>query len=105
MHWAGRPSPDAKPGPLEPRNSFKKWTEIVEGTSRSWTLEQGEQTSYLCRWKMCQKYSPMSDNLARMVQLVYGSFIRVWRAKETALRETRLKRLLLHDASHQGAQQ
>ncbi len=37
-----------------------------------------------------------------MAQLVYGSFIRVWREKEAAVKETRLKRLLLHDASHQG---
>lgn len=40
--------------------------------------------------------------MATMAQLVYGSFIRVWREKEFAVKETRLKRLLLHDASHQG---
>jgi len=40
--------------------------------------------------------------MAAMAQLVYGSFIRVWREKESAVRESRLKRLLLHDASHQG---
>lgn len=42
------------------------------------------------------------ENIAVMAQLVYGSFIRVWREKEVAVKETRLKRLLLHDASHQG---
>lgn len=42
------------------------------------------------------------ENIAVMAQLVYGSFIRVWREKEIAVKETRLKRLLLHDASHQG---
>ena len=40
-----------------------------------------------------------------MAQLVYGSFIRVWREKEAAVRETRLKRLLLRDASHQGKEE
>ncbi|KAK3332734.1 phytochrome-like protein [Cercophora scortea] len=81
VHWAGKPSLTGKIGNLEPRNSFKKWTQVVAGTSKGWTQEQA--------------------NMAAMAQLVYGSFIRVWREKETAVRETRLKRLLLHDASHQ----
>ncbi|KAK0615220.1 hypothetical protein B0T17DRAFT_511006 [Bombardia bombarda] len=81
VHWAGRPSLVGKFGNLEPRNSFKKWTQVVDGTSKTWTPEQA--------------------NIAAMAQLVYGSFIRVWREKEIAIKETRLKRLLLHDASHQ----
>ncbi|KAK0708630.1 GAF domain-like protein [Lasiosphaeris hirsuta] len=81
VHWAGRPSLAGKFGTLQPRNSFKKWTEVVHGTSKSWSPEQA--------------------NIAAMAQLVYGSFIRVWREKEIAVKETRLKRLLLHDASHQ----
>ncbi|KAK4185997.1 putative signal transduction histidine-protein kinase [Podospora australis] len=81
VHWAGKPSFIGKIGTLEPRNSFQKWTEVVLGTSKAWT--------------------PEHLHLATMAQLVYGSFIRVWREKEMALRETRIKRLLLHDASHQ----
>ncbi|KAM7223035.1 hypothetical protein V8F06_001591 [Rhypophila decipiens] len=84
VHWAGQPAKTIKNGgfgTLEPRNSFKKWTEVVDGTSKSWTPEQA--------------------NLAAMAQLVYGSFIRVWRKKESVVKESRLKRLLLHDASHQ----
>ncbi|KAK3682924.1 phytochrome-like protein [Podospora appendiculata] len=81
VHWAGKPSLRGKIGNLEPRNSFKKWTQVVAGTSKGWTKEQ--------------------SNMAAMAQLVYGSFIRVWREKETVVKETRLKRLLLHDASHQ----
>ncbi|KAK3395205.1 phytochrome-like protein [Podospora didyma] len=80
VHWAGKPLLVGKFGTLEPRNSFRKWTEVVDGTSKSWTPEQA--------------------NIAAMAQLVYGSFIRVWREKETAVKETRLKRLLLHDTSH-----
>ncbi|KAM7205374.1 putative signal transduction histidine-protein kinase [Naviculisporaceae sp. PSN 640] len=81
VHWAGKPDLKHIFGTLEPRNSFKKWTEVVDGTSKMWTPEQA--------------------NLAAMAQLVYGSFIRVWREKESAVKESRLKRLLLHDASHQ----
>ncbi|KAK0644269.1 phytochrome-2 [Cercophora newfieldiana] len=81
VHWAGRPSLLGEFGTLEPRNSFRRWTQVVDGTSKNWTPEQA--------------------NIAAMAQLVYGSFIRVWREKEAAVKETRLKRLLLHDASHQ----
>jgi light-regulated signal transduction histidine kinase (bacteriophytochrome) len=81
VHWAGKPALHSKVGVLEPRNSFKKWTEIVRGTSREWTAEQ--------------------LNMAAMVQLVHGRFIGVWREKQTAINDSRMKRLLLHDASHQ----
>jgi hypothetical protein len=37
-----------------------------------------------------------------MTRLVYGNFIRVWREKETTLQESRLKRLLLLNLSHEG---
>jgi light-regulated signal transduction histidine kinase (bacteriophytochrome) len=39
VHWAGNPNM-AKIGALEPRNSFKKWTETVKKSSRPWTDEQ-----------------------------------------------------------------
>ncbi|KAK4214580.1 hypothetical protein QBC37DRAFT_146841 [Rhypophila decipiens] len=83
VHWAGQPAKMMQNGfgTLEPRNSFKKWTEVVDGTSKAWTSEQA--------------------HLAAMAQLVYGSFIRVWRERESAVKASRLKRLLLHDASHQ----
>jgi len=41
VHWAGKPNLKDEFGTLEPRNSFKKWTEIVNGTSKNWTHEQG----------------------------------------------------------------
>jgi hypothetical protein len=37
-----------------------------------------------------------------MIRLVYGNFIRVWREKEASLHESRMKRLLLLNASHEG---
>jgi light-regulated signal transduction histidine kinase (bacteriophytochrome) len=39
VHWAGNPSM-AKIGALEPRNSFKKWTETVKQSSKPWSDEQ-----------------------------------------------------------------
>lgn len=37
-----------------------------------------------------------------MTRLVYGNFIRVWREKEAAMQESRMKRLLLLNLSHEG---
>ncbi|KAF2466189.1 uncharacterized protein BDR25DRAFT_345761 [Lindgomyces ingoldianus] len=80
VNWAGNPNM-AKIGALEPRNSFKKWTEIIKGTCRPWSDEQFEA--------------------AAMTRLVYGNFIRVWREKEAALHDSRMKRLLLLNLSHE----
>ncbi|ORY05270.1 hypothetical protein BCR34DRAFT_604558 [Clohesyomyces aquaticus] len=80
VHWAGNPQM-SKIGPLEPRNSFVKWTETVKGTCKPWTDEQFEA--------------------AAMTRLVYGNFVRVWREKEAVLHESRMKRLLLTNISHE----
>ncbi|KAF2751901.1 hypothetical protein M011DRAFT_414874 [Sporormia fimetaria CBS 119925] len=81
VHWAGKPTAGGVKS-LEPRTSFKKWTERVKGTCSPWTEEQLEA--------------------AVMTQLVYGSFIKVWREKEAILQETRLKRLLITNLSHEA---
>lgn len=83
VHWAGKPH---KPGAgesatLEPRTSFKIWSEIVAGRCRTWTDEQLETAGVLA--------------------LVYGKFIEVWRQKESALNTTRLTNLLLSNARHE----
>jgi hypothetical protein len=101
VHWAGRPSLHHEFGTLEPRNSFRRWTQVVDGTSKNWTPEQGI-LGPLPLLLPPLNLTLVSANIAAMAQLVYGSFIRVWREKEAAVKETRLKRLLLHDASHQG---
>ncbi|KAL7269362.1 hypothetical protein RUND412_007980 [Rhizina undulata] len=72
---------DENDGYLEPRNSFKIWTETVMGKCRKWTPEQIETASVLC--------------------LVYGKFLEVWRQKEAALRSSRLTRILIANASHE----
>lgn len=50
VHWAGRPykdGEDARQTPLEPRASFKVWSETVAGRSRVWTEEQLEMAGVL----------------------------------------------------------
>lgn len=85
VHWAGNPYTNKLEGdnfqPLEPRKSFKSWSEVVLGKSRTWTDEQMETAGVLC--------------------LVYGKFIAVWREKETALAANQLTNLLLANASHE----
>ncbi|KAL1712701.1 phytochrome-like protein [Schizophyllum commune] len=83
VHWAGKPykegaTTDAR---LEPRKSFKTWSEKVAGRCRAWTDEQLET--------------------AGVMALVYGKFIEVWRQKETALQTTKLTNILLSNASHE----
>lgn len=44
IHWAGNPYHKASSSGiryLEPRSSFKRWTESVMGTSREWTEDEG----------------------------------------------------------------
>ncbi len=83
VNWAGKPFKDGKEGQaaLEPRKSFKVWSETVEGTCRAWKDEELETASVLC--------------------LVYGKFISVWRQREQALHYNQLNRLLLSNASHE----
>ncbi|KAJ6447563.1 hypothetical protein C8R45DRAFT_1136801 [Mycena sanguinolenta] len=82
VHWAGNPNVKLQSDTmLEPRKSFKMWSETVAGRCRVWTDEQLETAGVLA--------------------LVYGKFIEVWRQKENALQTTRLTNLLLSNASHE----
>ncbi|KAH8129002.1 hypothetical protein FP744_10007553 [Trichoderma asperellum] len=85
VRWAGNPYEktlrEGTVGYLEPRASFKTWSEIVVGKCREWVEEQIETAAVLC--------------------LVYGKFIEVWREKEAALQNTRLTRLLLANSAHE----
>lgn len=50
VHWAGRPYKDSESeqkSVLEPRKSFKAWTETIVGHSRAWTPEQLETAGVL----------------------------------------------------------
>ena len=85
VKWAGNPYEkfikEGTEGYLEPRKSFKTWSETVVGKSREWTEEQAETAAVLC--------------------LVYGKFIEVWRQKEAALQNSQLTRLLLANSAHE----
>ena len=85
VKWAGNPYEkflrEGTEGYLEPRKSFKTWSETVVGRCREWTEEQIETASVLC--------------------LVYGKFIEVWRQKEVAVHNSQLHRLLLANSAHE----
>jgi len=85
VKWAGNPYEkflkEGTEGYLEPRKSFKTWSETVVGKCREWTEEQIETAAVLC--------------------LVYGKFIEVWRQKEAALQNSVLTKLLLANSAHE----
>ncbi|KAF2117155.1 hypothetical protein BDV96DRAFT_490371 [Lophiotrema nucula] len=85
VKWAGNPYEkfikEGTEGYLEPRKSFKMWSETVVGRCREWTEEEVETAAVLC--------------------LVYGKFIEVWRQKEAALQSSQLTRLLLANSAHE----
>ncbi|KAI0088500.1 hypothetical protein BDY19DRAFT_947972 [Irpex rosettiformis] len=82
VKWAGRPYREGEvKNTLEPRSSFKTWSETVAGRCRTWTDEQLETAGVLA--------------------LVYGKFIEVWRQKESASQTTKLTNILLSNASHE----
>jgi light-regulated signal transduction histidine kinase (bacteriophytochrome) len=48
VHWAGRPSSlSGGPEVLEPRSSFRIWTQRVDGSSRAWTTDQGKPIDFV----------------------------------------------------------
>ena len=65
---------------LEPRKSFKMWSETVIGRSRAWTDDQMESAGVLA--------------------LIYGKFIQVWREKQSAMASNQLTAILLSNTSH-----
>lgn len=85
VKWAGNPYEkfikEGTEGYLEPRKSFRTWSETVVGKCREWTEEEIETAAVLC--------------------LVYGKFIEVWRQKEAALHNSQLTRLLLANSAHE----
>lgn len=85
VKWAGNPYEkyvkEGTEGYLEPRKSFKVWSETVVGKCREWTEEEIDTAAVLC--------------------LVYGKFIEVWRQKEQALQNSQLTRLLLANSAHE----
>ncbi|TKA82828.1 hypothetical protein B0A55_01047 [Friedmanniomyces simplex] len=85
VKWAGNPYEkyikEGTEGYLEPRKSFRTWSEKVVGKCRDWTEEEIETAAVLC--------------------LVYGKFIEVWRQKEAAVQNSQLTRLLLANSAHE----
>jgi light-regulated signal transduction histidine kinase (bacteriophytochrome) len=85
VKWAGNPYEkfvkEGTEGYLEPRKSFKTWSEIVVGKCRDWSEQNIETAAVLC--------------------LIYGKFTEVWRQKEAALQSSLLEKLLLSNSAHE----
>ncbi|KAG4438300.1 hypothetical protein IFR05_006235 [Cadophora sp. M221] len=84
IRWAGNPHEKIKRAGteyLEPRMSFKRWTEMVAGLSKDWTDDQLETAAAL--------------------SLLYGRFIEIWRQKDAAGQNDRMTRLLIRNSSHE----
>ena len=65
MRWAGKPEKDGEDGrrkSLEPRASFKVWSETVAGRCREWTDEQLEMAGVLALvyGKVCRAINCLS---------------------------------------------
>ncbi|KAH7410851.1 PHY3, histidine kinase-group VIII protein [Cadophora sp. MPI-SDFR-AT-0126] len=83
VKWAGNPHEKKKVvgNYLEPRSSFRRWSERVVGRSREWTEDQIES--------------------AAVLSTLYGRFIEVWRQKEAIVQRNRLTRILIRNAGHE----
>lgn len=82
LHWAGQPvKKEDEQGALNPRESFATWTQVVHGTCEPWALEQLD--------------------IAATLALVYGKFIEVWQAQQSAARISKSTQLLLSHAERE----
>lgn len=87
VRWAGNPYEKIKRTDsqyLEPRSSFRRWTETIKGSSKTWNTDDFETASVL--------------------SLLYGRFIEIWRQKEST-GHNRMTRLLIKNTSHEGMYQ
>jgi light-regulated signal transduction histidine kinase (bacteriophytochrome) len=96
VQWAGNPyeKKRAVGAYLQPRASFRRWSEHVVGRSRKWTEDQGRFRSRL------HKFYPVES--AAVLSTLYGRFIEVWRQKEAIVQRNRMTRLLIRNAGHEG---
>ena len=85
IRWAGYAyenfAKNGTEGYLEPRKSFKTWSEMDVAQSCEWTEQELETATILC--------------------LVYGKFIKIWRQKEAALQSSQFTKLLLANSAHE----
>ena len=80
IKWAGNPFRKVT-GSLEPRSSFKTWTEKVISISKPWENEQLETASVL--------------------GVVYGKFIEIWRQRTELNKANQFSQILISNASHE----
>ncbi|KAG4028223.1 hypothetical protein MFRU_023g00600 [Monilinia fructicola] len=83
VRWAGNPYEKIKSTNsqyLEPRSSFRRWTETIKGTSKTWNADDFETASVL--------------------SLLYGRFIEIWRQTGSSGQD-RMTRLLIKNTGHE----
>ncbi|TIA87301.1 hypothetical protein E3P99_03262 [Wallemia hederae] len=80
VSWAGNPNKNNNIA-LQPRASFKKWSEQVLMSAKQWEDEQLETAGVLA--------------------VVYGKFIEIWRQKTELSKTSQLSRILISNASHE----
>ena len=101
VNWAGRPFREGETkNSLEPRTSFKLWSETVAGRSRVWTDEHLETAGVLALVYGKVRFRYVQDIL--FLNNLSLQFIEVWRQRESALQTTKLTNILLSNASHEG---
>jgi light-regulated signal transduction histidine kinase (bacteriophytochrome) len=85
VRWAGNPyeklTKEGTYKALEPRNSFKAWSETVIGKCRKWSEVDRETAAVIC--------------------LVYGRFIKVWQQEQAGLQNSRPTRSRLANAAQE----
>jgi hypothetical protein len=102
VQWAGNPYEKKRVAGayLQPRASFRRWSEHVVGRSRKWTEDQGRFRSRL--HKFCPRADIVPVESAAVLSTLYGRFIEVWRQKEAIVQRNRMTRLLIRNAGHEG---
>lgn len=102
VRWAGNPYEKitrAGSQYLEPRGSFKRWTEIIIGMSKDWGEDERKYRTISFRtWNT----NHTKVDTAHVLSLLYGRFIEIWRQKEAASQNNRMTRLLIRNSAHEG---
>lgn len=100
VRWAGNPYEKIKRAGsqyLEPRSSFRRWTETIKDMSTEWTDDHRT-----CSLPLKISGLPCLVETASVLSLLYGRFIEIWRQKESAGQNNRMTRLLIRNTSHEG---
>lgn len=83
----------------EPTAGLLRWVEHMTDTSREWTDDQSKSAVYR---SLQTGMLNLAVDIATVIGLLYGTFIKNWRQKEAMEESSRVRRLLISNASHEG---